>query len=220
MRVTLLVDASGSMKYTGENNEDTVTPPLSKFEYARQLAAAFAYLFVRQGDGVGLVTFDDEIRKYMRAVSKPSQVRMILDELHTTVPGSDTEAAKTFHEIADRIHSRGLVVIFSDLFDDPEKIVEALHHFRFKNHEILVFHIMSDEELSFPFRKFETFKCLENTNLSLQIDPQSIRAQYLDRIQAFLKTIELGCGKMEADYIPVNTRKSITDTLLTYFTSR
>jgi uncharacterized protein (DUF58 family) len=220
MRVTLLVDASGSMKYSGESGGKTGPPLMSKFEYARRLAAAFAYLFVRQGDAVGLVTFDDKIKKYLRAASKPSQVRMILDELHQTEPGSDTAAARTFHEIAERIHSRGLVVIFSDLFDDPDKIVEALHHFRFKNHEILVFHIMSDEELSFPFKKFETFRCLESPRLSLQIDPQSIRSQYLERIQEFLKTIELGCGKMKADYIPVNTRKSITDTLLTYFTSR
>ncbi len=220
MRVTLLVDASGSMKYTGEKDEKTGKAPLSKFEYARQLAAAFAYLFVRQGDAVGLVTFDDKIKKYLRAASKPSQVRLILDELHVTEAGSDTEAATTFHEIADRISSRGLVVIFSDLFDDPEKIIEALHHFRYKNHEILVFHIMSEEELSFPFKKFETFQCLENEGLNLQIDPQSIRAQYLEKIQEFLKTIEIGCGKMEADYIPVNTRKSISDTLLTYFTSR
>ncbi len=220
MRVTLLVDASGSMKYTGDIDGKNGEAPLSKFEYARQLAAAFAYLFVRQGDAVGLVTFDDKIKKYLRAASKPSQVRLILDELHATEAGSDTEAATTFHEIAERISSRGLVVIFSDLFDDPEKIIEALHHFRYKNHEILVFHIMSEEELSFPFKKFETFRCLENDKLSLQIDPQSIRAQYLEKIQEFLKTIEIGCGKMAADYIPVNTRKSISDTLLTYFTSR
>lgn len=220
MRVTLLVDASGSMSYTGDEAAELNGRKLSKFDYARHLAASLAYLFIRQQDGVGLVTFDDTIREYLRPASKPSQVRLVLDSLLKTEPGSDTRCADTFHEIAERIPSRGLVIIISDLFDNAEAIKNALHHFRYKFHEVLVFHLMAEEELTFPFKKFDHFKCLEVDNLRLNIDPQTIRIQYLERVRAHLKALELACGQMEADYVPVNTKTSVTETLLTYFSQR
>lgn len=220
MRVTLLVDASGSMEYTGDEASELSGRALSKFDYARHLAASLAYLFIRQQDAVGLVTFDDAIRKYLRPAAKPSQVRLILDELQHTAPGNDTRCADTFHEIAERIPARGLVIIISDLFDDAEKIKNALHHFRYKAHEVLLFHLMADEELTFPFKKFDHFKCLEIDNLRINIDPQTIRIQYLERVKAHLKALELACGQMEAEYVPVNTKVPVTDTLLTYFSQR
>lgn len=220
MRVTMLVDASGSMNYVGEESAELNGHPLSKFDYARHLAASLAYLFIRQQDAVGLVTFDEHVRRYLRPTAKPSQVRLILDELMQTEAASDTRCAETFHEIAERIPARGLVIIFSDLFDDAEAIKEALHHFRYKRHEVLVFHMMADEELKFPFKKFDHFKCLEIDDLRLNIDPQTIRVQYLERVRAHLKAIELACGQMEADYVPVNTNTDVTDTLMTYFSQR
>lgn len=220
MRVTLLVDASGSMEYTGDEASELSGRALSKFDYARHLAASLAYLFIRQQDAVGLVTFDDAIRKYLRPAAKPSQVRLILDELQHTAPGNGTRCADTFHEIAERIPARGLVIIISDLFDDAEKIKNALHHFRYKAHEVLLFHLMADEELTFPFKKFDHFKCLEIDNLRINIDPQTIRIQYLERVKAHLKALELACGQMEAEYVPVNTKVPVTDTLLTYFSQR
>ncbi len=220
MRVTLLVDASGSMRYSGDEASELNGRALSKFDYARHLAASLAYLFIRQQDAVGLVTFDDAIRQYLRPAAKPSQVRMILEDLLKTEPGNDTRCAETFHEIAERIPSRGLVIIFSDLFDNAEAIKNALHHFRYKFHEVLIFHLMAEEELTFPFKKFDHFKCLEVDNLRLNIDPQTIRIQYLERVRAHLKALELACGQMEADYVPVNTKTPVTETLLTYFSQR
>ena len=220
MRVTLLVDASGSMDYTGEEAAELNGRRLSKFAYAQHLAAALSYLFIHQQDAVGLVTFDDAIRKYLRPAAKPSQVRLILDELRKTEPGQDTRCAETFHEIAERIPARGLVIIISDLFDDAEQIKNALHHFRYKSHEVLLFHLMAEEELTFPFKKFDRFRCLEVDNLRLNVDPQTIRIQYLERVRSHLKALELACGQMEAEYVPVNTKASVTDTLLTYFSQR
>jgi uncharacterized protein (DUF58 family) len=220
MRVTILVDASGSMAYAGDEGAELNGHPLSKLAYARHLAASLTYLFIRQQDAVGLVTFDDEIRRYIRPTAKPSQVRLILDELARTEAGSETRCADTFHDIAERIPSRGLVVILSDLFDDAEAIRNALHHFRYKQHEVLVFHMMAEEELTFPFKKFDHFKCLEIENLRLNVDPMTVRAQYLERVQGHLKALELGCGQMEAEYVPVHTKVPVTETLLTYFSAR
>jgi len=126
MRATILVDASGSMAYAGESASGLGGKThLSKFEYARYLASALTYLLIRQQDAVGLVTFDEEIKTYLRPTAKPSQVRTILEALARTTPTNDTRCAATFHEIAERIPSRGLVIVISDLFDDAEAIKNA-----------------------------------------------------------------------------------------------
>jgi uncharacterized protein (DUF58 family) len=177
MRVTLLVDASGSMAYEGEAACSLGGKEhLSKFEYARYLASALGYLLIRQQDAVGLVTFDEAIRTYLRPAAKPSQVRTVLEELARTVPGKDTRCAATFHEIAERIPSRGLVI------DD--------------------------------------FRCLEIEGRRLNIDPSTIRASYLERVKTHLKSIELTCGQMQADYVPVNTKTPVPEALFTYFSQR
>ena len=221
LRATLIVDASGSMASEGEAACSLGGKAhLSKFEYARYLASALSYLLIRQQDAVGLVTFDEAIRTYLRPAAKPSQVRTVLEELARTVPGKDTRCAATFHEIAERIPSRGLVIIISDLFDDAEAIKNALHHFRYKNHELVVFHLMAEEELTFPFDKFDDFRCLEVDGRRLNIDPSTIRASYLERVKTHLKSIELTCGQMQADYVPVNTKTPVPEALFSYFSQR
>jgi len=221
MRATILVDASGSMAYAGESASGLgAKTHLSKFEYGRYLASALTYLLIRQQDAVGLVTFDEEIKTYLRPTAKPSQVRTVLEALSRTTPARDTRCAATFHEIAERIPSRGLIIVISDLFDDAEAIKNALHHFRYKNHELVVFHLMAEEELTFPFDKFDDFRCLEVEGRRLNIDPATIRASYLDRVKSHLKSIELACGQMKADYVPVNTKTPVTEALFSYFSQR
>ncbi len=187
LRATIAVDVSGSMNYTGESAAAIGGAPLSKLDYAKHLAAALAYLFVKQGDAAGLVTFDTATRGFIRAGSRPSQVRRILEELHATTPGKDTNVAGVLHDVAERIPRRGLVILISDLFDDPEKIVEALHHFDFRQHELVVIHLLAEEEITFPFKSFQRFRDLEGVQPMLRIDPQAVRATYLERLRAFVK---------------------------------
>lgn len=220
LRATIIMDASGSMNYVGDEATEFNGKRLSKFQYGRYLAAALTYLLIRQQDAVGLVTFDSEIRRYIRSASKPSQVRMILEELHSTQPGKDTAAAEVFHDIAERVQRRGLVIIISDLFDDGEKIKEALHHFQYRNHELVVLHVMAEEELTFPFKKFTNFRNLEMLNRNLKVDPLALKAQYLDRVRSFIDTIEKACGQMKADYVPINTKNPLVDSLNSYLSRR
>ncbi|MDA7494375.1 DUF58 domain-containing protein, partial [Akkermansiaceae bacterium] len=165
LRATMVLDVSGSMSFKGQESK------LSKFEYGQYLAAALSYLFIKQGDASGLVTFDDTLRTSMRAENRPSQVRRICEELHGTEPGKETGVGKVLNEVAERIPRRGLVVIISDLFDEPEQIVEALHHFDYRQHELVVFHLLAEEELSFPFQNFQRFHDLEGVEEMLRIDP-------------------------------------------------
>ena len=220
LRATLAIDVSGSMKYTGDSAATVGDVPLSKLEYAKHLAAALAYLFVKQGDAAGVVTFDKEVRGFIRAGSRPSQVRRILEELHATEAGEDTDVGSVLHGVAERIPKRGLVILISDLFDDPAKIIEALHHFDFRQHELVIFHLMAEEELTFPFKNFQRFRDLEGVEKMLRIDPQAVRAAYLEKVRDFVKRIDSACGKLRADYVAVNTKTPLRDTLLRYLGGR
>ncbi|MDA0767379.1 MAG: DUF58 domain-containing protein [Verrucomicrobia bacterium] len=220
LRVTLAVDISGSMGFVGEEAAEVGGEALSKFRYAQFLAAAMAYIFIKQGDAAGLVTFDSGVKDYLRSGSRPSQVRRILDVLHGSVPGKETNVGEVLHEVAERVHKRGLVILISDLLDDPKKIVEALHHFDYRQHEVVVFHVLAEEELSFPFKNFQRFRDLEGVEAMLRIDPQAVRAAYLERLREFVKTMESACGNLRADYVPVNTKTPLETTLLKYLGRR
>jgi len=220
LRATLLVDASGSMAYCGDAAARTEGLATSKFAYAQYLAASLTYLLIGQADAVGMVTFDTRTRTYYPARSRASQVRLILEELDRTRPGGETGLADIFHEIAERIPRRGLVIILSDLFDDVDQLMKALHHFRYRRHEVLVMHIMAEEELRFPFDSFTHFKDLEVAAQQLALDPKTIRASYLDRVRTFLKDVEAGCGQMQIDYVPLNTKTPFDRALAEYLSRR
>ncbi|HCQ79166.1 MAG TPA: DUF58 domain-containing protein, partial [Verrucomicrobiales bacterium] len=214
LRATMVLDVSGSMTFKGGESE------LSKFEYGQYLAAALSYLFIKQGDASGLVTFDDAIRTSMRAENRPSQVRRICEELHGTEPGKETVVGKVLNQVAERIPKRGLVILISDLFDEPEQIVEALHHFDYRQHELVVFHLLAEEELSFPFQNFQRFHDLEGVEEMLRIDPQAVRAAYLKKLKEFIASIESVCGNLRADYVPVTTKTPVSEALVRYLGRR
>ncbi len=219
LRATILLDASGSMAYRGTRAASRNGQCLSKFEYAQHIAAALAYMLVSQQDAVGLVTFDSKIRTYVPARSRASQVRTLLECIDQTEAGNDTAISPIFHDIAERIPRRGLVIVLSDLFDQPEELLKALHHFRYRRHEVIVLHIMAEEELHFPFEKFTEFHDLESTE-ELEVDPRTLRASYLDQLRAFLAAIKSGCGEISADYRAMSTSQPFDVALSDYLSRR
>jgi uncharacterized protein (DUF58 family) len=220
LRGTILVDASGSMHYSGTRSARYDGEFLSKFQYAQFLAASLAHLMIHQQDAVGLVTFDTKIRRYIPARSRVTHLRAILQELDRTQPGEETALAPIFHDIAERVHRRGLVVVISDLFDDPDELLNALHHFRYRRHEVMVLHVMAEEELTFPFDQVHVFKDLELDSRRVQLDPRAIRAEYLDRVQKHIRRVEIGCGQMNVDYVPLSTKRSFDVALAHYLAGR
>ncbi len=220
LRATLLLDASGSMAYAGEQAAPRNGTPCAKFTYAQHLAAMLGYLLIGQQDAAGLVTFDTKLRTYLPARARASQVRAILETLEKTEPGGETGLADIFHDIAERIPRRGLVVILSDLYDDPEALIKALHHFRYRRHEVLLFHVVAEEELTFPFDSFTKFRDLERRENLLPIDPRTIRAAYLERMSDFLAEIESACGRMKIDYVRMSTRVPYDEALSAYLMKR
>ena len=220
LRGTILLDASGSMKYTGRQAARRDGRRVSKFEYAQLLAASLAHLMIHQQDAAGLVTFDTEVRRYIPPRSRPNHLRVILQELVDTSPGQETALAPIFHDIAERAHRRGLIVIISDLFDDADEILAAMHHFRYRKHEVMVLHVMAEEEVSFPFDQMSLFRDLELSSRRVQIDPRAVRAEYLDRVRRHIAKIQRGCGKMDIDYVPISTRRDFDVALAHYLGER
>ena len=211
LRATLLLDASGSMAYGGDQ---------SKLQYATRLAACLSYLMLQQQDSVGLVTFDTQVRRYIPPRAQTSHLQVLVDQLQETKPGGETELAKVFHDLVPRLHRRGLLVILSDCFGDVNGILSALAHLRHARHEIVVFQIWHRDELEFPFKSWTRFDCLEAADKRHLIDPNHLRAAYLENLDRFRAELKQGCHRHRVDLVPMVTDQPYADALAEYLTLR
>jgi len=213
LRATIVLDASGSMAYRGTRAAKVDGKPLSKFEYARLLAASLAHMTIHQQDAAGLVTFDTAVRRHIPPRSSPSHLRVLLGELIGCEPGGETAVAPILHDLARRSLRRGLTIVISDLFDDPEGILTALHHFRHRRHEVIVLHVMAEEELTLPFEQFSEFRDLEGAGGIHRADPGTVRAEYVEQVRRHIRCLREGCGQMGADYVGLSTSQDFGDAL-------
>ncbi|MCQ2388470.1 MAG: DUF58 domain-containing protein [Kiritimatiellae bacterium] len=219
LRATILLDTSGSMKFRG----DLSAAHFTKLEYGQYLAASLAYLLVQQQDAVGFVSYDTKVNVYMSAKAQPAQLRRVLTELDGLKPGGDTDSAAVIHEIAERIPHRSVIFLISDLFGDVEEILNALHHFRFRHHEVIVLHVMAEEEIGFPYDQMIQFEDAESTE-RLNVDATAIRREYLARVHAYMERLERGCGEMSITHELLSTRvpfdQALADVLVKYHVGR
>jgi uncharacterized protein (DUF58 family) len=215
VRCTLLLDASGSMKYTGRRSGG-----VSKHLYASRLAATFAYLMLQQGDSVGMAIFDTEMRTYLPCRSRPAHLNWILSALAESKPGGETALAGVFHQLANKLHRRGLLIIFSDAFDDVSRLMSALAHFRHARHELILFQIWDPDELDFPFQKWTRFDCLEREGRRHLVDPAQVRAAYMANLEEFRTQLRDGCGRNRIDLVTVTTDQPYGEALARYLALR
>ena len=197
MRVQILLDTSGSMGYRHQSK-------LTKLEYGSYLTAVLSYLMTRQQDSVGLTTFDTAIRLDMPARSSPRHFHEMMKQLESLQPGQPTDVAETLHRLANRFKRRCLIVLVSDLYDEPEDVIRALHHFRHRRHEVILFHVFDKAEIEFPFRDLTSFYDLE-TGQRIQVDPAYVRPAYLEQMKAFLATYRRACAEAQIDYVLTDT---------------
>src|SRR5207249_11823621 len=151
---------------------------LSKFEYAACLAASLGYLMNRQRDAVGLTAFSDRIVDALPTSTRPGHLRNVLIALDRLEVGSRTNVAKPLHQIADAMTKRGMVVLISDLLDDPEAVIRGLKHFQFRGIDVIVFHVLDPDEIEFPFERATRFEDLE-TSEEIMAVPGAVRDHYL-----------------------------------------
>ena len=192
LRCYLLLDTSASMGYKS-------TPSLSKIEYASYLAASLAYLMASQHDSVGLITYDTGVRDLIPPRQGTGHLRVLIERLEQAVPSGETGVSATFHQLAESIKRRALVVVFSDLFDDPDAVVQALKHFRHRKHEVIVMQTLDPAELDFPF---DDINCVEDLESGREVvsDPRAFRKAYLDEFGRFLEVIRGGCREAGIDH--------------------
>jgi uncharacterized protein (DUF58 family) len=208
----LLLDVSESMQYQGPG------APMSKLEYAQTAAAALAYLVVHQRDSSGLVTFDEEIRNLIRPSSSPTQLKQLLHVMEQPAGKRKTRTGPIFHELAERLGRRGIVVVLSDLFDDVDALLAGLKHFRHRRHDVIVLHVFDPAELDFPFQRVTMFKGLEALG-DIVTEPRSLRAAYQKEVQSFIRNIRTGCRSQQIDYAQIRTDQPL-DVVLRAFLSR
>jgi uncharacterized protein (DUF58 family) len=207
----LLLDTSESMSYQGPG------APLSKLAYAQCAAASLAYLVLHQRDSIGLVTFDQEIRQLIRPSSNPTQLKQLLAVMEQSAAAKKTRTGPIFHDLAERLARRGIIVIISDLFDDVDELLAGLTHFRHRRHDVVVFHVLDPAELDFPFEQVTMFKGLEALG-EVVTEPRSLRAAYQQEVRSFLRRVRGGCRARQIDYLTVRTDEPL-DSVLTAFLS-
>jgi uncharacterized protein (DUF58 family) len=215
----LLVDASESMQYGSGPFGSDGKPLVRKYDYACMAAAALAYLTLHQQDGVGLVTYDHAVRTLVRPSSQGSHLKQIVNVLNKG-PGRERSAlAPIFHDLAERINRKGIIVVLSDCFDELDDILAGLKHLRHKRHEVIVMQVLDRAEIDFPFQEATLFRGLEQLP-DLLTDPRSLRDGYLEQVQSFISQLQRGCLMQNIDYVQLPTSASLGLALTTYLAHR
>ena len=207
----LLLDVSGSMGYGSRD--------VTKLAYGSYLTASLAYLMNRQRDAVGFIAFDDNIVTHLPPSARPGHLRSVLLALNQLSLGTRSNVAKPLHQLADSLVKRGVVVLLSDLLDDPAKTIQGLKHLRFRGADIVVFHLLDHDELTFPYDRLTRFRDMETSD-EVMAAPLELRDHYLSEIESLVSHYKRELGLVGIDYQLVDTSKSLDFALMSYLSTR
>jgi uncharacterized protein (DUF58 family) len=207
----VLLDVSASMGYRSAG--------LSKLDYGSYLAASLAYLMNRQRDAVGFMAFDDRVVSVLPPSVRPGHLRALLVTLQRLQLGQRTNVSKPLHQLADALVKRGLVILISDLLDEPERVVEGLKHFRFRGTDVIVFHVLDAYELTFPFERATRFRDLETAD-EVMVVPAVVREQYLAQVDGLIAFYRRELHLAGIDYCLLDTSKPLDFALMAYLATR
>jgi uncharacterized protein (DUF58 family) len=213
LRCTIVLDCSKSMAYAGGGTG------MSKFDYGATAAACLAHMLQHQQDAAGLVTFDTKIRKNLPPSTHPTHRKLLMHELEQTVCDDKSDVADAFRQITEQVRRRGMVVIISDLFLDLGTLKKSLQELRHRRHDVVLFHVMHDHELTFPFEDNTLFRGLESP-VELHTEPRALRKAYLEVVDRFLGEVRKTCSSNGIDYVLCNTRDPLDVVLSSYLNAR
>lgn len=208
----LLIDCSGSMDYASDEL-------MTKMDYAICLAAALGYMMTSQQDSVGLFVFDDMIRSYLPPKSKRSHLTNILTTLARTRPFGPTGLGRALTEIAARVKKRSLIILFSDMLDDQDEVIQGLRHLKYRGHDLVIFQVLDNSEMTFDFEGQVKFEEPE-TGDSVQVNSKAIKASYLAELQAFIEQYKNECQAVRADFVTVNNAMTFDKALKEFLHQR
>lgn len=207
----LLIDHSSSMGFGSGD--------VTKLEYAKAFASALAYLMISQQDGVGLLSYTDKITDYVPPRAVRSYLNLIYSKLFALKPEESTETVEILHSLADRIKKRGLIILISDMLDDPDKIMQGLLHFRHQKHEVILFHLQDKQELQFKYKGETEFVDAE-TGEKITVSPWQIRKNYLESYKENFEYLKQKCHEAKIEYNPITTDTLFDEVLLQYLIKR
>ena len=210
-QIHLLIDASASMNYASDE--------VTKLQYAQYLASALAYLGVRQHDSVGLHAFDEETIEHVPPGSRTGHLRTVLGVIERIFPGRGTQLTAQLHQLAELLTRRGIVVLISDLYDEPQRIMEALEHLRFKGNEVIVFHVLDRQELDFDFNEPLVLEDAESEE-QLHILPDVLRDEYRRAMRLHIDALREGAARSRIDYELLRTSEPLDSALFSYLARR
>ena len=208
----LMIDGSRSMGYTYRQE-------LTKFDYAVCLAASLGYLMIQQQDPVGLITFDQKMRASLAPKSKRTQLATILAHLSRLAPSGETDIAWSLQQTAGLLKHRSLLIIMSDLLGDIEPVIDAMMRLRHAGHDIILFHVLDEAEVAFPFSGLLELEDPE-TGERLHVDADGYQQDYQEVVDSFRRDLSDRCAKMRVDYVPLDTSMPFDKALLEYLIKR
>lgn len=208
LRAYLLFDVSASMDYASDG--------VTKFDYGCILTASLAYLILKQQDAAGLVTFSDRVESFIPPKAKRGYLMEILRALEERKPSGQTNVGSILQEIAGKVRRRGLVILVSDLLDDPDEILKGLRLFRFKGNDVIVFQLLDTAEIDLPFDGNILFEDMEALDLKVSADPQAIRKVYRKIVQDFTERLRKECHENSIDYQLIPTTTPLDHALVSY----
>ena len=212
MRVYILLDVSESMSYGPPDGPTKVT-------YGRYVAAALAFLALRQQDAVGLTLFDDRVRAMIPPASTRGQLQTVVSALEDEQPVRRTALGDVLAQVASDIHRKSLVVIISDVFDDLDRVQTGLRRLRHRGNEVILMHVLAEDELTFPFTRMTRFEGLEESGEAL-VEPASLKKAYLAEIDAFTAQLRKRCREDRTDYVLLSTAQTFDVPLATFLAAR
>ena len=212
LRATLVLDCSKSLDFKA-------TSPITKFQYACYTAAALIYMLSKQQDAVGLVTHDESVKKVFPPRASAPAVREMLLHLESLRPAGGSNLASVYHEVAERLPRRSLVILLTDLFDTPETVAKALQHFRHRRHEVILFHLLDASEIELPYHGLIEFEDLE-TGQRMEVEAELVREAVQTSVREFIQSYRKTCADAHVDYHMLNTAEPFAKALTAYLASR
>lgn len=215
----LLMDLSASMAYPPAEQTDFRAGAMTKLDYAICIAASIGYLMIHQQDAVGLVTFDTALRQFLPARSKRAHLTNLIATLAGARATRATRLGSCLHEVADRVRKRSLMILCSDLLGEADDVIDALHHLRFRGHDLILIQILDVAEATFPFDGQVRFQDLES-KATVRTDASAIRKRYLQALEDFIETYRDAANKTRADFIQVDTSMTFDKVLVQFLIDR
>ena len=209
----IVLDVSESMFYRSEHSA------LSKLDYAKCVAATLAWLILQRRDAVGLICYDDQVRQFSGPSNRSAYIRDVISVLNMNTEPSRTETGAVLREVAERVRSRSVILLLSDLLDDAEQIVAGLKHLRYREHDVAVFQLLDPAEVDFPFRRPMRFRGLEQLT-EATANPQALRQAYLTELRRFQEIIRRACQIQQIDFQVIRTDQRLDVPISQFLTQR